>query len=178
MRLARTAAPLPRKVWLAGIEPAISGTRSRWGGQLPYSQKSNREYPGGTRTRSLGAESPASRPSSTTGRANSGGRARTCDLAINSRASYPLDHAETTKRMHRNRSCERPRGQSGRKQSAALLALRGLREAEGEGVEPPRPESPPVFETGYRAGGSPSLRWPRQASNLHRPGQEPGALPS
>jgi len=29
--------------------------------------------------------------------------------------------------------------------------------AEGEGFEPPRPESPPVFETGYRAGGSPSV---------------------
>jgi hypothetical protein len=31
-----------------------------------------------------------------------------------------------------------------------------LHKAEGEGVEPPRPESPPVFETGYRASGSPS----------------------
>jgi hypothetical protein len=28
--------------------------------------------------------------------------------------------------------------------------------AEGEGVEPPRPVGPPAFETGYRAGGSPS----------------------
>src|SRR5262249_44386062 len=27
---------------------------------------------------------------------------------------------------------------------------------EGEGVEPPRPGGPPVFETGYRAAGSPS----------------------
>lgn len=55
---------------------------------------------------------------------------------------------------------------------------RRLRKAEGEGVEPPRPEDPPVFETGYRAHGSPSaiaplagrlpaggagLRWPRGA---------------
>jgi hypothetical protein len=31
-----------------------------------------------------------------------------------------------------------------------------MREAEGEGVEPPRPAGPPVFETVYRAGGSPS----------------------
>jgi hypothetical protein len=30
-------------------------------------------------------------------------------------------------------------------------------EAEGEGVEPPRPAGPPVFETGYRTHGSPSL---------------------
>ena len=32
-----------------------------------------------------------------------------------------------------------------------------VRRAEGEGVEPPRPEGPPVFETGYRARGSPSV---------------------
>jgi hypothetical protein len=31
-------------IWLAGVEPATSGARSRWGGQLPYSQKTN-EYP-------------------------------------------------------------------------------------------------------------------------------------
>jgi hypothetical protein len=44
------------------------------------------------------------------------------------------------------------------------------RKAEGEGVEPPKPEGPPVFGTGYRADGSPSEQWPRQASNLHPPG--------
>ena len=41
MRLARTAAPLPRKVWLAGLEPAIPGFQGRWGGQLPHSQMTN-----------------------------------------------------------------------------------------------------------------------------------------
>jgi hypothetical protein len=42
MRLARTAAPLPRvalwertKIWSAGLEPAISDARSRWGGRAP-----------------------------------------------------------------------------------------------------------------------------------------------
>ena|SRR5436190_17006512 len=39
------------QVWLAGVEPAISGARSRRGGQLPYSQKTNGN-PDGTRTRS------------------------------------------------------------------------------------------------------------------------------
>src|SRR5262245_58281896 len=39
--------------------------------------------------------------------------------------------------------------------------------AEGEGVEPPRPRSPPVFETGYRTHGSPSERIPGR--NLHAP---------
>ena len=42
----------------------------------------------------------------------------------------------------------------------ATRCLAGLghasRREEGEGVEPPRPCDPPVFETGYRAGGSPS----------------------
>jgi hypothetical protein len=38
MRLARTAPPLPREVWLAGVEPAISGAQNRRGGLLPYSQ--------------------------------------------------------------------------------------------------------------------------------------------
>jgi hypothetical protein len=32
--------------------------------------------------------------------------------------------------------------------------------AEGEGVEPPRPGGPPVFETGYRTHGSPSTMAP------------------
>jgi hypothetical protein len=41
MRLARTTAPLPRKVWLAGLEPAIPGFQGRWGGQLPHSQMTN-----------------------------------------------------------------------------------------------------------------------------------------
>ena len=40
MRLARTAPPLPREVWLAGVEPAISGAQNRRGGLLPYSQRS------------------------------------------------------------------------------------------------------------------------------------------
>jgi hypothetical protein len=42
MRLARTTAPLPRCwIWLAGLEPAISGFQGRWGGQLPHSQMTN-----------------------------------------------------------------------------------------------------------------------------------------
>jgi len=38
MRLARTTAPPPRKVRLAGVEPAISGSQSRRGSQLPHNQ--------------------------------------------------------------------------------------------------------------------------------------------
>src|SRR5215203_3925675 len=46
--------------------------------------------------------------------------------------------------------------------------------AEGEGVEPPRPESPPVFETVYRAGGSPSESGPGRRRTCTHPGKNRG----
>jgi hypothetical protein len=76
-------------------------------------------------------------------------------LTGNNRASFRLDHAGTNSGGSRTRTCER-------RTAACALATRCLArlghasEAEGEGVEPPRPSSPPVFETGYRACGSPS----------------------
>ncbi len=45
MRLARTAAPLPRKVWPAGVEPAISGAQSRRGGHTPPQPVDDRRVP-------------------------------------------------------------------------------------------------------------------------------------
>jgi hypothetical protein len=123
MRLARTAAPPPRKVWPAGLEPAISGARSRRGGHAPPQPDVQHTRRESTR--------------STTG-AGSGGRARTCASRV------------TVARLTDSTTPERRR-----------------KERESN---PQRPWSPPVFETGYRAGGSPSARWPRQASNLHRPG--------
>jgi hypothetical protein len=54
-----------------------------------------RSTPGGTRTRSLRVEGPASSPVRPRGRESSGGRARTCGLAGNNRASFQLDHAGT-----------------------------------------------------------------------------------
>src|SRR5215467_5575305 len=42
--------------------------------------------------------------------------------------------------------------------------------AEGEGVEPPTAEAAPVFETGYRANGSPS---PRNQNRMAPAGVEP-----
>jgi hypothetical protein len=134
MRLARTAAPLPR---FARREGGLAG-RSRTCGfrlpkpagcQLPYGQMNVRSVPpAGLEPATSGLRARRHRHFDHGGKSSSGGRARTCALAINSRASYRLDHA----------------GMQGG--------------AEGEGVEPPRPESPPVFETGYRAGGSPSRR--------------------
>ena len=66
-----------RRVWLAGVEPAVSGSRSRRGGQLPYSQVSN-ECP-----RCAGAGHELQRQGSN------------LRLAVNSRASYRLDYAGT-----------------------------------------------------------------------------------
>jgi hypothetical protein len=128
MRLARTAAPPPRvarvpqQVWPAGVEPAISGTRSRRGGHAPP-RPDEQSTPGGTRTRSFRVEGPASSPVRPRGHKSSGGRTRTCASRL------------TVARLSVSTTPER---------------------AEGEGVEPPRPGSPPVFETGYRTHGSPS----------------------
>lgn len=43
-----------------------------------------------------------------------------------------------------------------RTSNALPFQLGHASEAEGEGVEPPRPLGPPVFGTGYRTNGSPS----------------------
>src|SRR5262245_61193307 len=172
--------------------------------RLPHGQLSTL---GGTRTRSLRIESPASSairprgqgvdlamphrgragPARASVHAYSGGRARTCV----SRVTVARRTDSTTPERNggsRTRTC-------GRRTAAYALATRCLARlghasrtvapakparplwstatsaalAEGEGIEPPRPQSPPVFETGYRACGSPS-RWPRQASNLQPPG--------
>src|SRR6186997_2576275 len=48
MRLARTAPPLPREVWPAGVEPAISGAQNRRDGLSPTARGTGRG-PGGAR---------------------------------------------------------------------------------------------------------------------------------
>ena len=68
--------------------------RSRWGGRLPDSQMNVDQTPGGTRTAASGRESPASSPFRPRGK-KLRRQARTCALAINSRASCRLDHAGT-----------------------------------------------------------------------------------
>jgi hypothetical protein len=181
MRLARTAAPLPRslagrsrtcdlrhpkpvgwptplqpeddpRVPPAGLEPAPSGLRARRHHHFDH---------GGVRLRREGSNLP---------------------LAINSRASYRLDHAGT-------------------KAEAQLVhaSASGRR-----GSRTPKAAGPPVFETGYRSNGSPSESGPgrrrtctvpgknrelcrlelrsqrcgRQGSNLRRPAFQAGALPA
>ena len=91
MRLARTAAPLPRSgwqtaIWPAGVEPAVSCARSRRGGRLPYSQLTSTS--GGIRTRSFRVEGPASSPVRPRGHGELRRQGSNLRLASNSRASY------------------------------------------------------------------------------------------
>jgi hypothetical protein len=103
-------------------------------GGVANSPTARRSTPGGTRTRSFRIESPASSPVRPRGRASSGGRDRTCSSRV------------TVARLTMSTAPER----NGGSRSAMPPG------AEGEGVEPPRAFTPPVFETGYRAHGSPS----------------------
>jgi hypothetical protein len=63
MRLARTTAPLPRKVWLAGFEPAVPGFQGRWGGRLPHSQMATATTRSGSTNDAGGRPGSASSPS-------------------------------------------------------------------------------------------------------------------
>jgi len=111
--------------------------------------------PGGTRTRSFRIESPASSPVRPRGQEGSGGRIRTCASRVTVARLYQLDHAGTKAEAA---GLEPARRRTARRHSTALALPKSAMppRAEGEGVEPPRPKGPPVFETGYRAGGSPS----------------------
>ncbi len=129
--------------------------------------------PGGTRTRSFRVEGPASSPFRPRGH-----KLRRQDsnlpLAINSRASSQLDHAG----MKRGTGTKRRRQQDSNLRTARTVCAVATRclansamppRAEGEGVEPPRPGGPPVFETGYRAGGSPSQSGPGRRRTCNPP---------
>jgi hypothetical protein len=172
MRLAGTAAPLPRvartKVWPAGVEPAVSGARSRRGGHAPLRPDEWNSTLGGIRTRSFRVESPASYPDRPRGRESSGGRARTC---ISRLTVARLADSTTPERSggSRIRTCGRS--------PACALAPRCLRplghtseeERKGRESNPQGFEGPPVFETGYRT------RW--QPFQMAPAGVEPATTP-
>jgi hypothetical protein len=66
------------QVWLAGVEPAISSARSRWGGRLPYSQMNvDQAPPAGLEPAASGLRARR-QPFRPRGQESSGGRARTC----------------------------------------------------------------------------------------------------
>jgi hypothetical protein len=112
---------------------------------------------------------------------NLAGRSRTCDLRRPKPVGWPsplrpvvaappagLEPAASGLRARRHRlsttgawrfsSGGRVRTCASRLTVARLADSTTPEREEGEGVEPSRPGGPPVFETGYRAGGSPSRR--------------------
>ena len=167
MRLARTAAPLPRK---SGWQESNLRSPAPEAGGVASSPTARRRTstPGGTRTRSFRVEGPASSPFRPRGRESSGGRARTCLSRV---TVARLTDSTTPERKAEAAGLEPANGV----EAAYALATRCLASsampprAEGEGVEPPRPESPPVFETGYRAGGSPSVSGPGRRRTCNPP---------
>ncbi len=138
MRLARTAAPLPRK--------------SGW-------QESN--------LRSPAPEAGGVTVSPTASRSSSGGRARTCALAINSRASYRLDHAGTKSGGSRTRTCERTcvrlRG------SNALPCQLGHASSGRRGSRTPKAAKPTRFRDGIPRRWQSFREWPGRRRTCNPP---------
>jgi hypothetical protein len=91
-----STALLCKQVWPAGVEPAVSGAQNRRGGRLPHSQ--TKRTPGGTRTRIPELRARCHRPS-TTGASKLRRQGSNLRLAINSRASFPLDYTGTKRRQ-------------------------------------------------------------------------------
>ena len=153
MRLARTAAPLPRK---SGRQESNLRSPAPETGGVASSPTARRRTstPGGTRTRSFRVESPASSPFRPRGRE---APAAGLEPALSRVTVARLTDSTTPERRRRQQDSNLRTARHRLRGSNALPCQLGhASRAEGEGVEPPRPESPPVFETGYRAGGSPS----------------------
>jgi hypothetical protein len=96
-------------------------------------------------------------------------------LAINSRASYRLDYAETRRRQQDSnlRAAEAAYALATRCLSYSAMPPQGGR----RGSRTPKTRRPTRFRDGIPRQWQSFREWPRQASNLHFPGQEPGALP-
>ena len=84
-------------------------------------------------------------------------KARVPACALRGRAAHAIGCAICRDGSSRDRTCNPP------VKSRELCLLSYGAGTEGEGVEPPSPCGPPVFETGYRAGGSPSSGGTRQS---------------
>jgi hypothetical protein len=139
----------------AGLEPAASGLRVRR--HHPFDHGGMQLRRQGSNLR-LAINSRASYRSTTPER-NGGSRIRTCGRAAHACALAP----RCLNPLAGKRSYRQSRHDLLSDVASAVAASK----TEGEGVEPPRPRSPPVFETGYRTIGSPANVWPRQDSNLH-----------
>ncbi len=225
MRLARTAAPLPRvaprskQVWPAGVEPAISGARSRWGGRLPYGQTDKEKWEEGLASLNRGgallerlpepsvARQHACQPPSWTARgmpcplSDAGCTLRPKHRLGASRCSVtPLGHPSTAQSVAIPPAGLEPAASGLRARRHLLFDHEGVK-APAAGLEPAisrvttarlpnsttperkglkrkeresNPQSPERRLTRFRDGiprrWQSFQRWPRQASNLHRPG--------
>ena len=146
-----------QEVWPAGVEPAVSGARSRRGGHLPYDQTST---PGGTRTRTFRVEGPASSPVRPRGHVELRRQESNLRLTINSRASCRLDHTGT-RRKGRESNPQGPRAHPfSRRGTAPVAALPSDGIASdaaamaSAGVEPATApiKSRRLFQLSYEAG--------------------------
>jgi hypothetical protein len=142
MRLARTTTPLPRK---SGWQESNLRSPAPKAGGVASSPTARRRTstPGGIRTRSLRVEGPASSPARPRGQ---------------EAPAAGLEPASGDRRLRASNALPFQLGHASK-------------EAEGEGVEPSRAEGPPVFETGYRAGGSPSESGPGRRRTSTIPGK-------
>jgi hypothetical protein len=147
MRLARTAAPLPRVARFAnrsGRQESNLRSPAPEAGGVADSPTARRTIetlcsstPGGTRTRSFRVEGPASSPVRPRGR-----EAPAAGLE-------PAVSRVTTARLSNSTTPERKERES----------------------NPQDPKGPPVFETGYRAVGSPSKGGARRRRTCTDPGK-------
>jgi hypothetical protein len=96
------------QVWPAGVEPAISGARSRRGAQLPHSQKTIVKPPAGLEPAASGLRARRHRRFDHRGR-RLRRQGSNLPLAVNSRASFRLDHAGT---ISGRRGSRTPKAQS------------------------------------------------------------------
>src|SRR3954447_20604604 len=162
--------PRPPRTGTTGLEPAASRLTSECSTQLSYAPKKNVSSAGGIRTHDLElmrlarTASPLPRRS---GRQESNLRSPVPETG--GVARLPYSQMKSTPGGARTRSFRvegpasspvRPRGRELRRQGSNLRLAVNSRascrsttpeRAEGEGLEPPRPGGPPVFETGYRA---------------------------
>ena len=126
----------PRTAWASAVFPSLPWTIRRRPNPTKHPRRDSNPR--------FRVEGPASSPVRPRGRElrRQGSNLR---FASNSRASYPSTTPDQRRQQDSNlRAALMP---------LALPCLLGhaSKEAEGEGVEPPRPAGPPVFETGYRA---------------------------
>jgi hypothetical protein len=166
MRLARTAAPLPRKVWLAGLEPAVSGFRSRRDGHAPPQPEDNRRVPpAGLEPAASGLRARRHRQLRPRGRA---APAAGLEPALSRVTVARLTDSTTPERKAEAAGLEPANG----REAVCAVATRCLSSSAmpphsgRRGSRTPKTREPTRFRDGIPRRWQSFPRWPRQASNL------------